>query len=219
MKQAVYLAGSLGLIVLLWHHALVYPLKLLVVFFHEASHALVTVATGGTVRSMAIDPQQGGQVIAVGGNRFLSLSAGYLGSLAWGMLIYLLATGTRRQQTIMVVLGLTVAGITVAYVRNLFGLAFGCLAGCGMLAAGWWVRPAVNGFLLRLIGLTSMLYAPLDIYSDTIARSQLRSDARMLAEEFGGATVVWGGLWMVISLLAVVYCLRRSLRRPAQPEP
>jgi hypothetical protein len=219
MKQAVYLAGSLGLIVLLWHHALVYPLKLLVVFFHEASHALVTVATGGTVRSMAIDPQQGGQVIAVGGSRFLSLSAGYLGSLAWGMLIYLLATGTRRQQTIMVVLGLTVAGITVAYVRNLFGLAFGCLAGCGMLAAGWWVRPAVNGFLLRLIGLTSMLYAPLDIYSDTIARSQLRSDARMLAEEFGGATVVWGGLWMVISLLAVVYCLRRSLRMPAQPEP
>lgn len=219
MKQAVYLAGSLGLIVLLWHHAPVYPLKLLVVFFHEASHALVTVATGGTVRSMAIDPQQGGQVIAVGGNRFLSLSAGYLGSLAWGMLIYLLATGTRRQQTIMVVLGLTVAGITVAYVRNLFGLAFGCLAGCGMLAAGWWVRPAVNGFLLRLIGLTSMLYAPLDIYSDTIARSQLRSDARMLAEEFGGATVVWGGLWMVISLLAVVYCLRRSLRRPAQPDP
>lgn len=219
MKQAVYLAGSLGLIVLLWHHALVYPLKLLVVFFHEASHALVTMVTGGTVRSMAIDPQQGGQVIAVGGNRFLSLSAGYLGSLAWGMLIYLLATGTRRQQTIMVVLGLTVAGITVAYVRNLFGLAFGCLAGCGMLVAGWWVRPAVNGFLLRLIGLTSMLYAPLDIYSDTIARSQLRSDARMLAEEFGGATVVWGGLWMVISLLAVVYCLRRSLRRPAQPEP
>ena len=219
MKQAVYLAGSLGLIVLLWHHALVYPLKLLVVFFHEASHALVTVATGGTVRSMAIDPQQGGQVIAVGGNRFLSLSAGYLGSLAWGMVIYLLATGTRRQQTIMVVLGLTVAGIAVLYVRNLFGLAFGCLAGCGMLAAGWWVRPAVNGFLLRLIGLTSMLYAPLDIYSDTIARSQLRSDARMLAEEFGGATVVWGGLWMVISLLAVVYCLRRSLRMPAQPGP
>ncbi len=219
MKQAVYLAGSLGLIVLLWHHAPVYPLKLLVVFFHEASHALVTVATGGTVRSMAIDPQQGGQVIAVGGNRFLSLSAGYLGSLAWGVVIYLLATGTRRQQTIMVVLGLTVAGITLVYVRNLFGLAFGCLAGCGMVAAGWWVRSAVNGFLLRLIGLTSMLYAPLDIYSDTIARSQLRSDARMLAEEFGGATVMWGGVWMAISLLVVVYCLRRSLRMPAQPQP
>ena len=200
-------------------HALVYPLKLLVVFFHEASHALVTVATGGTVRAMAIDPQQGGQVIAVGGNRFLSLNAGYLGSLAWGLVIYLLATGSRRQRTIMVALGLTVAGITVAYVRNLFGLAFGCLAGCGMLAAGWWVRPAVNGFLLRLIGLTSMLYAPLDIYSDTIARAQLRSDARMLAEEFGGATVVWGGVWMAISLLAVVYCLRRSLRLPVRPDP
>ena len=50
----------------------------------------------------------------------------------------------------------------------------------------------------------SMIYVPLDILSDTIFRSELRSDARMLAEEFGGATVMWGGVWLVLSLVAIV---------------
>jgi len=31
--------------------------------------------------------------------------------------------------------------------------------------------------------------------------------------------VMGGGVWMAISLLVVVYCLRRSLRMPAQPQP
>ena len=212
MKQAVYLAGLLGLIALLWDHPVLLPLKLLVVFFHEASHALVTVLTGGTVLALEIDLQQGGHVRATGGNRFLSLSAGYLGSLAWGLAVYLLAVKTRRQKTLMALLGLAVAGIAVAYVRDLFSLAFCGLTGLAMLGLGRWLNRQSNDFLLRLIGLTSMLYAPLDIYSDTIARAELPSDARMLAEEFGGATVVWGGVWMAISLLAVAYALRWSLR-------
>lgn len=216
MKQAVYLAGLLGLIVLLWYHPvlspLLYPLKLLVVFFHEASHALVTVLTGGTVVSLEIDPQRGGQVCASGGNRFLSLSAGYLGSLAWGLAVYLLAVKTRRQKTLMALLGLSVVGIAAAYVRDPFTLAFCGLTGLAMLGLGRWLKRQINDVLLRLVGLTSMLYAPLDIYSDTIARAELRSDARMLAEEFGGATMVWGGVWIAISLLAVVYALRWSLQ-------
>lgn len=57
-----------------------------------------------------------------------------------------------------------------------------------------------------------MMYAPLDIYSDTVARSHLRSDARMLAEEVGGATVIWGGVWIAISVYLIAYCLRVSLR-------
>lgn len=219
MKQAVYLAGLLGLIFLLWNHAVLYPLKLLVVFFHEASHALVIVLTGGTVQAMEIDPRQGGRVIALGGNRFLSLNAGYLGSLAWGLVVYLLAVRTQWQKTTMVLLGLAVAGIAGVYIRNLFGLVFCGFVGLGMVGIGRLLNRDINDFLLRAIGLTSILYAPLDIYSDTIVRAELRSDARMLAEEFGGATVVWGGVWMAISLLAMVYALRWSLRTRSRADP
>ncbi|HHI69922.1 MAG TPA: M50 family peptidase, partial [Rhodobacteraceae bacterium] len=69
----------------------------------------------------------------------------------------------------------------------------------------------VNDLALRVIGLTSMIYVPLDIFSDTIARSGIRSDAYMLAERFGGATVIWGGLWLLISLAVIGVCFRYGL--------
>jgi hypothetical protein len=82
-----------------------------------------------------------------------------------------------------------------------------------MLLSSEFLATIYNDFLLRLIGLTNIAYVPLDIYSDTILRSHLRSDAFMLASEFGGATVVWGGLWMIISLVIIFFCLRFSLKK------
>jgi hypothetical protein len=71
-------------------------------------------------------------------------------------------------------------------------------------------RP-INDFVLRVIGLSSVIYVPYDIFSDTIARSELRSDAYMLAEQFGGPTVLWGGLWLVLSLAVIAFCMRYAI--------
>jgi hypothetical protein len=65
--------------------------------------------------------------------------------------------------------------------------------------------------VLRIVGLASMFYVPNDIISDTITRSHLASDARILAEEFGGATILWGGLWLAISLAVIALTLRFGL--------
>ena len=54
MKQTLILVSALGVIFLLWEYPVLYPLKLLVVFFHESSHALMTVFTGGEVIEMVI---------------------------------------------------------------------------------------------------------------------------------------------------------------------
>ena len=35
-----------------------------------------------------------------------------------------------------------------------------------------------------------------------------RSDAFMIAEEFGGATMLWGGVWLVTSLVIAAITLR-----------
>ena len=48
--------------------------------------------------------------------------------------------------------------------------------------------------------MTSCLYAILDIKSDVLDRSHLRSDARMLSEVTGIPTEVWGGLWILIAI-------------------
>ena len=196
-----------------WQTPVVVPLKILIVFFHEASHAIATVLTGGEVISLSISADQGGAVWSRGGNRFLTLTAGYLGSLLIGVGLLIAATRTKADRAIMAGCGIIMLIIAALYVRDSFALSFVIGAGIVMLAMARFLGHAANDMVLRVIGLSSMIYVPFDIFSDTIARFGLRSDARMLAEEFGGTTMIWGGLWLMLSLIVIGCCLRYGLGR------
>ncbi|MEL6685275.1 MAG: M50 family metallopeptidase [Pseudomonadota bacterium] len=196
-----------------WQTAAIVPLKILIVFFHEASHAIATLLTGGEVVSLSVSADQGGLVLSRGGSRFWTLTAGYLGSLLIGVTLLIAATKTTWDRQIMALTGIITLVIAGFYVREVFALGFTIGTGIAMIAAAAMLNHSVNDMILRVIGLTSMIYVPYDIFSDTIARSNLRSDARMLAEEFGGTTVMWGGLWLVISLIIIWWSIRRILGR------
>lgn len=189
------------------------PLEILIVFFHEAAHALMTVVTGGRVVEMAVTIDQGGHVISAGGNRFLILTAGYLGSLLIGAALLVAGMRSKHDRAILLALGVLVALITVFFVRNMFGIAYGLLAAALMIGIARLLPEIASDYTLRLIGVMSLLYVPADIFSDTIDRSHLHSDARMLAEEFGGTTMLWGGLWLSMSAAMVVISLLIGLRR------
>lgn len=214
-----FLKGHWQLLVLtaavfaLWQTPVVAPLKILIVFFHEVSHAIATVLTGGDVVSLSVSADQGGLVMSRGGNRFISLTAGYLGSLLIGMALLLAATRTKADRTVMAICGIVTLVIAGLYVRDLFALSFTIGTGIVMLLMARYLGHHANDLILRVIGLTSVIYVPYDIFSDTIARSNLRSDARMLAEQFGGTTMMWGGLWLVVSFVVIGWCLRYGLGR------
>ena len=198
----------------LWDTPVVYPLKVFVVLLHEISHAMVAVATGGTIDKIILDPNQGGACYCPGGNAFLTLSAGYLGSLAWGGL--LVSAGQMKRinsRWVTGAVGLLVIGLTIAYVRSSFGFWFGLAFGSVLVLGAVRLSAAVNQGILLTLGLTSCLYAILDIKSDVIDRPDLRSDAAMLSELTGIDTVVWGGLWIVIAVLASAWLFQWSYRR------
>ncbi len=193
------------------------PLEILIVFFHEAAHALMTLLTGGRVLEMAVTIHQGGHVISAGGNRFLILTAGYLGSLLIGAALLVAGMRSRHDRLILLCLGVLVALITALFVRNMFGLIYGLIAASLMVGIARLLPEIASDYSLRLIGVMSLLYVPADIFSDTIDRAHLHSDARMLAEEFGGTTVMWGGLWLLISLVMIILALVVGLRRRRSP--
>jgi len=195
----------------LWPTQIVLPLKILIVFLHELSHAIVTLLTGGTVESLTIDFQLGGAVWSRGGNRFLTLSAGYCGSLFIGVMLFLAAVRTDWDRLVVALLGGVILMVTAFYVRDAFALGFGVFTGVSMMVAARFLGHSANDLLLRVIGLSSMIYVPYDIFSDTILHSELRSDARMLAEEFGGPTMFWGGAWLLISLGVIALSLAKGL--------
>jgi hypothetical protein len=196
------------IVFMLWGTPVVYPLKILVVFMHELSHGLAAVFTGGSIEAISLSAQEGGHAITRGGSRFIILSAGYVGSLVLGVGLLFVALRTNADRVVLGLFGLAMLLVTVLYIRDLFPLIFCTITGFSMLASARVLNLHINDFVLRVIGLTSVIYVPFDIFSDTIARSNLRSDAYMLAEEFGGPTMFWGGLWLILSLAVIGFCLR-----------
>ena len=210
-------------IALLWNTIVMYPLKIFVVFMHEVSHGLAAIATGGSIVEIQVNPQQGGHALTRGGSRFWTLTAGYLGSLLWGGAILLLAARTRLDKTVSVLIGMGMVAITIGFAEggspSFFGLHFfkdgnfimygdfpsftyffGIGFGVVLIFIGLFLSEVVNDWILRVIGVTSCLYAILDIKSDVLDRSHLRSDARMLSEITPLPTLFWGILWIIIAI-------------------
>ncbi len=202
-----------GSLWLLWETPVVYPLKVFVVLLHEISHGIAAVATGGSIQGITLSPGLGGACYCPGGNAFVTLSAGYLGSLAWGAVLLELARrpggGVNRITRVM---GVVIMALTVLYVRGTFGLLFGVAFGAALVFAGSRLSVRVNRTFLTALGLTSCLYAILDIKGDVLDRPQLPSDAHMLAELTGVPTQAWGGLWISVALVASGWLFLRAYR-------
>lgn len=220
-RRVRFLAGFALYFVALWffwNTPIVYPLKLFVVLLHEISHGIAAVSTGGAIRRIILSPNEGGICECGGGNAFLTLSAGYLGSLFWGAAILTAARGRGRvPQIATMTIGVLVVVMTILYVRNIFGAAFGAVCGGGLIMAGRYLPVNGTASLLTTLGLTSCLYAILDIKSDIIDRPLIESDAHMLAQLTGVPTLVWGFLWIAIALVFSAWFFRRSYREAAGP--
>lgn len=216
-EKARFVAGFVAFFTalwLLWDTWLVTPLKLFVVLLHEISHGLMAIATGGAIERIVVTPDLGGACYCGGGDAFLTLSAGYLGSLLWGAALVLLAARlTRASSWITGAIGVAIGLVALAFVRNPFGLGFGLAFGGALIAAARYLSAPANGRLLWVLGLTSCLYAVLDIKSDVLDRPELRSDARMLAEMTGVPTPVWGVVWIAAALFVCWALLRKILRQ------
>ncbi len=198
----------------LWDTVFVWPVQMFVVLLHELSHGLVALATGGSIREIGLSPDQGGFCRCPGGNAFLTLSAGYLGSLAWGALfIELGRLGGRASRILLGVLGAVILVLAFTTVRSVFAIILCLSAGAALILAGFRLRSAGREVLLTALGLTSCLYAVLDIKSDILDRPGLPSDATALAHMTGVPAVVWGLAWILVSLGVCAWLLRRSWSR------
>jgi len=218
-KKAAGLIGLMAILLWLWDTPIVYPLRVLVVFFHELSHGLMAVITGGRVDFIALHPAEGGVTWVGGGNRFLTLSAGYLGSMVWGAILLLASMKPARAAVVNRLLAVLILLVTLAWVRPMlgFGWVFGAVAGLGLAFAAGRLSSNGNALVLRVIGLTSCLYALFDIKSDIFDRPGRTSDAVLLAEMTGIHAFIWGGFWLLLSATAAGFavwtvCRKSSVR-------
>jgi hypothetical protein len=203
----------------LWDTVIIHPFKVFVVMVHELSHGVAALATGGGISHIEIEPSLGGVCYTYGGIWWIILSAGYTGSMLVGALLLLLASKTRLDKPISIVLGSILLWLTIRYVANDYGQVFGFLGGSGLILLGIWGSMVLNELLLQYVGLTSMLYAVIDVYDDTIARRFDTSDAGLFADLTGLSSTFWGAVWMLFSILIGGFILWRTVRTAPSRHP
>jgi hypothetical protein len=134
--------------------------------------------------------------------------------LFWGALLLTAGQSKRiRPEWVTTLIGVLVLVLTLLYVRSGFGIAFGAAFGVVMVLGARRLSASINRGVLLVLGLTSCLYAILDIKSDVLDRPHLPSDAYMLSELTGVPTAAWGVMWIGLALLVSFLLFQRAWER------
>ena len=115
--------------------------QMLVIAFHEFSHAITAVFTGGHVKSISLDPREGGVTHMTGGIQAFTLPAGYLGSSLIGALLIFCGFNIVASKVASIVLGVCFL-LTLWWSRRDWLTIGTVLLAIGLLVASWFIAKA-----------------------------------------------------------------------------
>jgi hypothetical protein len=115
--------------------------QMLVIAFHEFGHAITACCTGGRVKSISLDPREGGVTHMQGGISAITLPAGYLGSSLIGALLIFCGFDIVASKVASIVLGVCFL-LTLWWARRDWLTIGTILAAVGLLIACWFIDHA-----------------------------------------------------------------------------
>lgn len=217
-KRVLFYVALLLIAVFFWNTGVLYPVRMLAVFFHELSHLTVALLTGGRVREFVLVPGEGGHVITEGGNLPLIALSGYTGSLVSGLAVLLISDRTSLDRWVSGLLGALVVFVGFAFGDSLFTVLFCLITGAALMGVALFLPSEINDLILRFLGLAVMLYAPYDVLTDVFLSNGYVSDAGLLSEAIGGSPKVWGWVWLLLSGTVITGALLYLFRKPLPGE-
>ena len=171
-------------IAVFWNYDWIKPLKLIVVFFHEVSHGMGALLTGGKVNSIFISWDESGYTVTEGGNFMTIASAGYIGCMLWGSLMLYTSLSSKYSEYYSIALGIVIAFFMLRFSSGIENSIY-------FLILGWSGLFIVTGILLQNIsryalfymgGITS-LYGLFDLF-DFFRGSIEHTDAGKIAKHY-----------------------------------
>ncbi|MCA3244347.1 MAG: M50 family metallopeptidase [Alphaproteobacteria bacterium] len=185
-----------------------WPLRWAETFYHEASHGLVTLLTGGRVVKLELHWRGGGACTTQGGSRFLTLLAGYMGASLWGAVLFLIGANL-GEAGVRWWLGAELALLGFAllfWAKNVVTMIILLLIGA-VYAAAWYLPPEFGlAYVLQGLGLFIMLNAlgaPFHLLDGQhVGDGAALQDLTVIVPE--GVWVAW---WVVFALACLLGCL------------
>ena len=173
------------------------PFKWFESYFHELSHGIATLMTGGIVSHIQLFPNGAGLCYSQGGNAVMIAFSGYFGAAIWGYLIFLLATWRDGIRITLSILALTILVSVILWARDLLTIAILlCLSGLILLPLKLKNSRPLNS-LLRILGLMIILNAmasPMVLFG--LAG---QGDAVALAQMTWIPAWCWVVIWLAVS--------------------
>jgi hypothetical protein len=164
-KSLLLQAGLFAMVLVLWRIPVINPIKLLVVLFHELSHVAMAYLTGGVVFGVAIHPGGAGVTIGYGGNDLLIVSAGYIGSLVIGCLLYVMSSRWDNDQVWAMLCIFVCLTLAFGWLNN-FTAVFGYGTMTLLILGYFRLSTPMKKFFLRWTATTCCLYPILDVSNE-----------------------------------------------------
>lgn len=179
-------------------------------FFHEISHGLMAIVSGGAVDHIELHLRGSGVCYSQGGNGFLTTFAGYTGAVLWGSLLVLTVVhaGSRRAHFVAGALALFVFMAGVFWARDLITISIlGIIFVLCLVTYRYGASKPVELFV-QFVG----AYVILDALKTPLYLIDGRSfgDGAALSEMTHVPEIVWVGVWEAFAVLSV-WLLWRAL--------
>ena len=212
VSQFILQCGLICAVFGFWHSPVIQPLKLMVVLFHEMSHGLMALLSGGQVHSVVLTADEGGACETSGGVALMIVSAGYLGSMAMGGLMLILSRAKACVTLVYILLFMTLTAAIFTVLHDPYSRRFATGLAAAFLVLGFLVPTILGSLFLRMLGTVSCLYSIFDIYWDILATDRpgytVENDAVALARLTGIAPQAVGLLWLALSVLFFLVALK-----------
>lgn len=193
---------------LLWNTFLIYPIKLFVVLTHEISHGLSAIISGGRLDSLLLTSSLGGESRTIGGSKFIIASSGYLGSLGFGVLLFISGYKEKFRKVFSIVLAIVLILFAANYLEGGFGRISAILFAIVFILFPIYLPQIANAYFYKVLGIISMAYVAIDIKEDLFTNVYRPSDAQFIAEITSVSATIWSVLWMVISIITISSLLK-----------
>jgi hypothetical protein len=187
------------------------PFKWLESYFHEISHGLTALLTGGSIVQIQLFPNGAGLCTTRGGSAFFISLMGYGGAILWGSLIFYLASSHRKtaQAFSILLIGLLAISILL-WVRDLLTLFIVVVLLMLVIAQ---LKYSSQKHLQTLLQLTGLLVLINSLMSPLyLLDGQAKGDGAALAKITFIPEIIWVVIWFSVALFATYRLSKLSLR-------
>lgn len=185
------------------------PFKWLESYFHEISHGLAALITGGSVVKIELFPNGAGLCTTRGGFTLLISFMGYAGAILWGCLIYSIAS--INQKVAKIASGMIIAlilGSLIFWVRDLLTL-FILIVVLGIFLLQF--KLPKLGHLQKILKFTGIMVLLNSLLSPLyLLDGRSIGDGARLAEITFIPELIWVIIWSIMAILGLITLSKQS---------